>query len=95
MISPYCARSSTGHQVSASRHGQAHATAWQFAAWSPRDKPEMNYWQWAEQAHHQSHYTRGQAVPQRRRCLGIYPTADAARAACEAHHTQQSEPTHA
>ena len=78
-------RSDTGHQVSATRHGPADAARWQFVAWAPNDQTVPL----------KAHYARGEPVPQRSQCLGIYPTAAAARAACEAHHTQQSEPTHA
>ncbi|WP_200286454.1 hypothetical protein [Rhabdochromatium marinum] len=39
--------------------------------------------QWHAQAHTHTHYPRGEHVPQRRRLLGIYPSAQQARARCE------------
>jgi hypothetical protein len=93
--SDYCLRADTGHQVSATRHGPADAARWQFTAWAPNDRPELTFWKWKETIVLKVHYARGEPVPQRSQCLGIYPSAEAARAACEADHNQQQDPNHA
>jgi len=58
------------------------AVIWKFTAWGAVALPEMNYWQWRSATSHQTVYARGQETPQRRPWLGVYSTAEAARAAC-------------
>ena len=58
------------------------ATGWRFTAWGPEALPALNYWQWREAANLPERYERGQETPQRRPWLGVFTTAEAARAAC-------------
>jgi len=55
---------------------------WKFSAWGPVEQPELSYWKWRSAKAHQMRYERGQETPQRRSWLGVYSTAEAARAAC-------------
>ena len=79
--SPYSQAAASGHRVSAAKG----ADAWIYTAWGPDVAPEVSWRDWPP-AHlgGREHYKRGEHVPQRYPCLGHYPTAEAARAACEA-----------
>jgi hypothetical protein len=77
-LSKYAERSDQGHAVSASKG----TDGWRYSAWAPEADPGVSSLKWYE-ARAQERYRRGEAVPRRSECLGIYPTADAARAACE------------
>ena len=66
-----------------SRENEAEtAMGWRFTAWGPEALPALNYWQWREAANLPERYERGQDTPQRRPWLGVFTTAEAARAAC-------------
>ena len=66
-----------------SRENEAEtAMGWRFTAWGPEALPALNYWQWREAANLPERYERGQETPQRRPWLGVFTTAEAARAAC-------------
>lgn len=58
------------------------AAAWRFTAWGPEAMPELSYWQWRSAANLPGRYEPGQATPQRRPWLGVFLTAEEARAAC-------------
>lgn len=79
---PLTQRAETGHQVSASRYPGSE-TGWRFSAWAPTEMPGVSFWKWWEQQPMKVHYKRGESVPQRTRLLGVFDTAEAARACCE------------
>ena len=58
------------------------AAAWRFTAWGPEAMAELNYWQWREAANLPERYEQGQETSQRRPLLGVFLTAEEARAAC-------------
>lgn len=87
-VNQYAEASDQGHHVSASKGPDG----WRFSAWSPPDKPELDYWKWLAQAPTKERYRQGEEVPQRVRLLGIFETAEEARAACES-RAEFPEPT--
>jgi hypothetical protein len=78
-INSHAEASDQGHRVSASKS----VDGWAYSAWSPEACPGLTDRQWQAQAHTREHYPRGEQAPQRRRLLGIYPSAEQARARCE------------
>lgn len=78
--SPYSERSDSGYQVSAAKS----ANGWIYTAWGQDRAPGVHYHAVPDALGAREHYKRGEHVPQRYPCLGHYPTAAAARAACEA-----------
>ena len=74
-------RSDTGHKVSAAKGPDG--AGWRFSAWGPTDIPGLTFWKWWDQQPVKSRFLRGEQVPQRTPLLGVFETADAARACCE------------
>jgi hypothetical protein len=72
-------RSDCGYLISAAKCGDA----WRFSAWGATDRPELSFWKWLDQQPCKSHYQRGEHVPQRTPLLGVFGSAEAARARCE------------
>lgn len=86
-VTRYAERSDTGYQVSASKG----ADGWRYSAWAPALCPGWSYRAWADgRSPHWSgeapreHYALGESIPHRVALIGIYDSAQAARAACEA-----------
>ena len=78
--SPYSQRSDTGHQVSAAKG----AHGWVYTAWGRDRAPGVQYHAVSEVLGGREHYGRGEHAPERFPCLGHFPTAEQARAACAA-----------
>ena len=77
-LSRYCQRSAQGHTVSAAKTPDG----WRYVAWSPTEAPEMNRFDWLDQMQ-QVHYPLGEPIRQRSQMLGVFESAEAARACCE------------
>ncbi len=55
---------------------------WRFSAWSALAMPTSSYWDWAKAQVFAETYGVGVGMPQRRTYLGVFRTAEEARAAC-------------
>jgi len=75
-VDQYHERADTGERVSASPG----PGGWQFFAWGADVAPGLKYYDWP--LGNKYHYKRGEPVPQRCALLGVFASADEARAAC-------------
>ncbi|NCC41520.1 MAG: hypothetical protein EOM21_19285 [Gammaproteobacteria bacterium] len=83
-VDQYHALAETGERVSAGRCAQG----LQFFAWGADVAPGLKWYEWP--LGDKYHYKRGEHVPQRRALLGVFATADEARAACARNAAKRS-----